>query len=156
MKMNSIGLDATKSQTLVNDLNVLLANYHMFYQNVRGFHWNIKGQKFFELHVKFEEIYTDALLKTDEIAERILTLEGTPLHSFAAFQQHSAIRAAENITDGIKMVGIILTDMKTLIMNERDVLRVADDAGDEGTSSLISDYVQQQEKTIWMLRSYLA
>ena len=156
MKTNSIGLDIQRAEILVEKLNQLLANYHLFYQNVRGFHWNIKGQKFFELHVKFEEIYTDALLKIDEIAERILTLEGTPLHSFNAFQAAATVNPVENYTDGINMVGVVLDNLKTVVMDERELLKLAEAAGDEGTSSLISDYVQQQEKTIWMLRSYLA
>jgi len=73
MKKNIIGLDAIKAKKLADLLNVLLANYQLFYINSRGFHWNIKGEKFFELHLKFEELYTDTQLKIDEIAERILT-----------------------------------------------------------------------------------
>lgn len=156
MKTNSIGLEIEKAENLVKVLNGLLANYHIFYQNLRVFHWNIKGQLFFELHVKFEELYTDALLKIDEIAERILTLDGIPLHSFSAFQQHATITAVENYTDGLKMVAVVLDNLKTLLANERAAMQLAGDAGDEGTSSVLSDYIQQQEKTIWMLRSYLA
>ena len=82
MKTNRIGLDAVKAKKLAELLNVLLANYQLFYINSRGFHWNIKGEKFFELHIKFEELYTDTQLKIDEIAERILTLEHTILPSY--------------------------------------------------------------------------
>ena len=70
-KLNPIGLDTKQAEDLVNELNELLANYSVFYQNVRGFHWNIRGERFFELHVKFEELYNDLFLKIDEIAERI-------------------------------------------------------------------------------------
>lgn len=70
---NSIGIDSVKAEGLVVELNQLLADYQLFYQNVRGFHWNIKGKDFFELHLKFEEFYDDAVVKIDEIAERILT-----------------------------------------------------------------------------------
>ncbi len=156
MNMNSVGLDVQKSETLVKELNVLLANYHLFYQNVRGFHWTVKGQKFFELHLKFEEIYTDALLKIDEVAERILTLEGTPLHSFQAFLQNATIKAMENCSSDEDMVNVVLDNLRTLVFSERQLLKIADDAGDEGTLALISGYIQEQEKTIWMLRSYLA
>lgn len=68
--LNLIGLDKEKSKELVNHLNDLLANYQIFYQNLRGFHWNVKGSNFFELHAKFEEYYNDAIEKVDEIAER--------------------------------------------------------------------------------------
>ena len=66
MKKNRIGLDAKKAKELANQLNGLLANYQIFYQNARGFHWNIKGNNFFELHLKFEELYDDAVIKVDE------------------------------------------------------------------------------------------
>lgn len=80
--MNRIGLDQQKAKELSTELNSLLANYQIFYMNTRGYHWNIKGEKFFELHVKFEEIYNDLLLKVDEIAERVLTLgENQFMHS---------------------------------------------------------------------------
>ena len=69
--LNSIGLDAAKSEKLANLLNDLLANYSTFYQNARGFHWNVKGEKFFELHLKFEELYNELFVKIDEVAERI-------------------------------------------------------------------------------------
>ena len=72
--LNSIGLDVKKSAELAAKLNTLLANYSIFYQNTRGYHWNIKGEKFFELHLKFEELYNDLFIKIDEVAERILTL----------------------------------------------------------------------------------
>ena len=72
--MNSIGLHEGSASQLAEKLNHLLANYQIFYMNVRGYHWNVKGNDFFELHAKFEEFYTDLLTKVDEVAERILTL----------------------------------------------------------------------------------
>ncbi len=73
--MNRIGLNKEKSQELADLLNDLLANYSVFYQNTRGYHWNIQGKEFFELHVKFEELYNDLFVKIDEIAERVLTAD---------------------------------------------------------------------------------
>ena len=100
MNHTIIGLDKGKSQQLSEKLNVLLANLQLFYINARGFHWNIKGEKFFELHLKFEELYNDALLKIDEVAERILTLGHTPIHSFTEYVQTSSIQELKNISDG--------------------------------------------------------
>ena len=90
-----IGLDTVQSQALAAELNKLLASYQILYMNVRGFHWNIRGNQFFELHLKFEEIYNDLLLKVDALAERILTLDGVPLHSFSDYIKVSAIPRAE-------------------------------------------------------------
>ena len=71
-KKNRIGLDPAKSKQLAYKLNILLANFQLFYMNTRGFHWNIAGEKFFELHLKFEELYNDAVIKIDEIADEII------------------------------------------------------------------------------------
>jgi starvation-inducible DNA-binding protein len=152
---NTIGLDINKTKAVTKSLNDLLANYQLFYQNLRGFHWNIQGKEFFELHLKFEELYNDAVLKIDEIAERILTLEDVPLHAFSDYLTHSEITEAKDISNGIEGVQITVSNFSVLIKKERDILALAADANDEGTVSLMSDYIVQTEKTIWMLRSYL-
>lgn len=152
---NNIGIEKVKADELAVKLNDLLANYQMFYQNLRGLHWNIKGKEFFELHLKFEELYNDAVIKVDEIAERILTLEGEPLHTFSDYLSAAEINEAKGIKAGAKGVEIVINNFSTLIQKERDILSLAADADDEGTVSLMSDYISQTEKTLWMLTSYL-
>ena len=152
---NAIGLDKDKSEKLAKKLNKLLANYSIFYQNTRGFHWNIKGEKFFELHVKFEELYNDLLLKVDEVAERILTLGYTPEHNYSAYTKTSTITESPKITDGIKAVEYILESFKTVILLQREILALSGVANDEGTNALMSDYIRMQEKLVWMYSSFL-
>lgn len=151
---NNIGLDDKASQITAVLLNELLSNYQLFYMNLRGFHWNIKGKKFFELHLKFEELYNDALLKVDEIAERVLTLSATPLHSFSKYLETSEIKSAENVTDGEIAIDNILDALKVLLQKERVILSIASTTNDEGTVALMSDYIVQQEKLVWMLSAY--
>ena len=151
---NNIGLDNIKATKIAEKLNDLLSNYQLFYMNLRGFHWNIKGRKFFELHLKFEELYNDAIIKVDEIAERILTLNETPFHSFQKYLETTDINSAENITDGEIAIDEVLNNLKVLLSKEREILSLASDANDEGTVSLMSDYIGQQEKLIWMLSAY--
>ncbi|CAJ1842033.1 putative protein [Aeromonas hydrophila] len=151
-----IGLDTVQSQALAAELNKLLASYQILYMNVRGFHWNIRGNQFFELHLKFEEIYNDLLLKVDALAERILTLDGVPLHSFSDYLKVSTIPEQKGLHDGRACVESLLESFRELLVAQRRILGQAADAGDEGTASIISDYVQQQEKLVWMLRAYLA
>ena len=152
---NQIGLDKAKSKKLADNLNNLLADYMMFYQNTRGLHWNIKGEKFFELHLKFEELYTNLLLKVDEVAERILTLGATPLHTFEDYQNTTIIKSLKNVSDGKKGVQSILDAFKILIVSQRELLNLSADAGDEGTNALMSDYIREQEKLVWMYSSFL-
>ena len=152
---NSIGIDSKKAKNLSKEMNQLLANYQLFYQNLRGLHWNIKGREFFELHIKFEEFYNDSVIKIDEIAERILTLEGEPLHTFTDYLKVSEIKEKKGITNGVEGVRLVVKNFSRLIINERKILRLANEADDEGTASLMSDYISQTEKTLWMLNSYL-
>lgn len=143
------------STKLIDKLNLLLADYQIHYQNLRGFHWNIQGKHFFELHAKFEELYTDAAEKVDEIAERILTIEGKPLHAFEDYISTSKLEAKKNITDGEGAVGAIITDMSTILELEREIKDMAADAGDNGTEDLMSDFIDEQEKTLWMLKAWM-
>lgn len=153
--LNAIGLDSAKSKKLAEKLNVLLANYSLFYQNTRGYHWNIKGEKFFELHLKFEELYNDLVLKIDEVAERILTLGHSPNHNYSDYKKLAKIHETAKVTDGKKAVEDILHSFKIVISLQRELLDLAADAGDEGTNALMSDYIRAQEKLVWMYSAFL-
>ena len=152
---NAIGLDNDKAKHLAEKLNELLANYSIFYQNTRGYHWNIKGEKFFELHLKFEELYNDLLLKIDDVAERILTLGHTPKHNYVDYRTTSKIKESEQVSDGIKAVEDILASFQTIIVLQRELLTISSDVDDEGTNALMSDYIREQEKLVWMYSSFL-
>jgi starvation-inducible DNA-binding protein len=154
-KLNAIGLDNKKAANLAEKLNDLLANYSIFYQNTRGYHWNIKGEKFFELHLKFEELYNDLLLKIDEVAERILTLGHTPRHNYSDYKKASKIAESKQVSDGKKAVEDILASFSAIIILQRELLSLSADAGDEGTNALMSDYIRAQEKLVWMYSSFL-
>jgi starvation-inducible DNA-binding protein len=154
--LNAIGLDVDRAKQLAGQLNELLANYSIFYQNVRGYHWNIKGEKFFELHLKFEELYTDLLLKIDEVAERILTLGATPDHRYSKYASISKVGESSQVSDGLKAVEEILNSFRTIIMLQREILALSAEAGDEGTNALMSDYIRAQEKLVWMYSSFLS
>jgi len=154
-QLQVIGLDEKKSAKLGDKLNELLANYQIFYMNVRGFHWNIKGEQFFELHVKFEETYNDLLLKADEIAERILTLGQRPMHAYSTYIKASDIEEVKDVHEGRACVGNILDSYQSVIRLQREIQALANEADDEGTAALMSDYIREQEKTAWMLTSYL-
>jgi starvation-inducible DNA-binding protein len=154
-KLNAIGLDTNKSKKLADKLSELLANYSIFYQNVRGYHWNIKGDNFFELHLKFEELYNDLLLKIDEVAERILTLGNAPDHRFTSYKKIASIKESSQVEDGKKAIANILASFATIIKLQRDILSISGEIDDEGTNALMSDYIRAQEKMVWMYSAYL-
>ncbi|WP_299053182.1 Dps family protein [uncultured Polaribacter sp.] len=155
MNKTLLGLDTQKNSDLVKELNGLLANFQIFYQNLRGLHWNIKGKNFFELHLKFEEFYTDSQIKIDEIAERILTLHGKPLHTFTDYLNTATIAVGKDISNDVEGVELVVNSLSELLKNERSILELSDAASDEGTNSMMSDFIAEQEKTIWMLNSWL-
>lgn len=155
MKANQIGINTQKAETLAKELNILLANYSLFYQNIRGCHWNIKGNKFFELHVKFEELYNDLIIKIDDIAERILTLGFNPDHQFSNYLEVSTIKELKETSKDTTSIESIVNSFSILITLQRDILKLAQETEDEGTASLMSDNIREQEKLIWMYNSYL-
>ena len=155
MVLNSIGLNKNKAKDLANDLNGLLANFRLYYQNLRGIHWNIKGKRFFDLHVKFEELYNDANIKVDEIAERVLTLGETPLHTFDDYMSKAIVPIGKNISNDEKAVRLIVDSLTQLLKIERNLLEKSGDANDEGTNSMMSDFITEQEKTVWMMKAWL-
>ena len=156
MKADKISLKESKEKPVVNHLNELLANYHIYYQKVRGCHWNVKGKSFFTLHVKFEELYTEALTNIDELAERVLTLGKPPYSTFEDYIKKSKIKEIDTI--GLKdttMVKAIIEDIATLIKLERNILEITAEAGDDGTNDMINRFMQFKEKNTWMLRSFV-
>lgn len=155
VKLNHIGLDTAKAKELAEKLNDLLANYQVFYMNARGYHYNIRGEKFFELHLKFEELYTNLILKADEIAERVLTLGATPTHAYSGYLKVSDIKEKQNITSPKEAVTEVLNSFATLLVKQRALLALSADANDEGTNAQMSDYIREQEKLVWMYSAYL-
>lgn len=155
MTLNTLGLNSSKTKDIANDLNHLLADFQVYYQNLRGIHWNIKGKNFFDLHVKFEELYTDANLKVDLIAERILTLGETPLHTFEDYTENTKVPVGKNVSKDDKAVQLIVDSLSELLKIERQILEKSGEANDEGTNSMMSDFITEQEKTIWMMNAWL-
>ena len=155
MQLNAIGLNAKKSEELIEELNILLATYHIYYQNLRGFHWNITGKNFFELHLKFEELYNDALIKIDAIAERILTLGGKPVHTFGGYISMAAFSEVDKELSDIESVDIVTQNIGTIVTLLRNAVKIAQQAEDEGTITLLTDDITEKEKLIWMLNAWL-
>lgn len=152
---NHIGLEQGKTVVTIQRLNVLLACYQVFNMNVRGYHWNIKGEQFFELHARFEEIYNDLQEKIDEIAERVLTLGSEPVHAFTQYLYLSEIPEHISVSGSKDTMAGVALSYQTLIAEQRDIMEWAADLGDEGTAALMSDYIREQEKSLWQYTAYL-
>ena len=152
--LDYLHLNENKVNSVVSALHQLLADFQVHYTNLRGFHWDIKGHGFFVLHSKFEDMYNDAAEKVDEIAERILMLGGTPANKFSDYLKVANINEVDKVSDGDEALNSILQSISYLIGEERKILSIASQAGDEVTVSMMSDYLKEQEKLVWMLVAY--
>jgi starvation-inducible DNA-binding protein len=150
-----IGLKNKYKNEMVEKLNSYLSSVQIMYMNVRGYHWNIVGKQFFALHAKFEEIYDSLNEMADEIAERILMLDGKPLHSFSEYIKVSSVKERLNLSSAEDTIKALLDDTAKLLEAERDILALASDNNDDGTASLMSGFIGEQEKMIWMFNALL-
>lgn len=147
-------LSSTSVEPVVSALQQLLADYQVYYTNLRGLHWNIKGKEFFVLHAQFENMYNNAADKIDEIAERILMLDGIPAHNFSQYLQTSKVKEIGYVTNGDQGVAHVIEVLSHFVESERELLKLASEAGDESTVAMMSDYIKEQEKLLWMLVAY--
>jgi len=152
--MNYLNLEEEKVLPVVIELNTLLADYHLYYQKLRNFHWNITGENFFDLHEKFETLYIDARVKIDEIAERILTLRYHPMSNMSDYLEKSAINESNSDLSDTKMIEELLFAHGILLKQMSKVLKKANSISDEGTIDLIGAYIRELEKSSWMLNAW--
>ncbi|GAA0760014.1 Dps family protein [Psychroflexus lacisalsi] len=153
--MNYLNLDKSKTKDTVKQLNILLADYHLYYQKLRNFHWNVSGHNFFDLHEQFEDMYNDAKVKVDEIAERILTLRFQPESNFTQYLDISNLSEVSSDIEDFEMVAALLRDHSKIISQMRITIDVADKNEDEGTIDLVGAYIRELEKTSWMLDAWI-
>ncbi len=149
-----LGFSGKETEEIVNSLNLLLANYHVFYQKLRNYHWNVTGGDFFDLHEKFEELYTAAVDNIDEIAERIRVFGMTPMSTLEEYLKNSNIKETGTDLSDKQMVSEVLRDIETLDSFMIEVVDNASEYGDVATLDLMNKMIQSIEKEHWMLKSF--
>ncbi len=153
--LDFLGLDNAKVQPVAQALNQLLADYQVFYANLRGFHWNVRGKGFFTLHEAYEKLYNTVAEQVDEVAERILQLGERPENRYSEYLKVSNLKEDGFEREGRHALDRVLDTLKTLIAQERAIIELANEANDDVTAALMSDYLKGQEKLVWMLLSFL-
>ena len=143
-------------QNTIDGLNQLLADAAVFYQKLRHYHWNVTGRHFFALHEKFEELYTRWADSIDEIAERILMLEGVPLHTLASMLPKARLVEDETLPAADAMVTAVEADLQALHAAMGVLIESAENGEDRGTANLVDGLRDDVEKDLWMLRSWKA
>ncbi len=153
MSKIDIGIKQADRLKIAEGLKHLLADSYTLYLQTHNFHWNVTGPQFRELHLMFEEHYTELALAVDEVAERIRTLDVPAPGTYKEFVKLSSIKEVDGIPEGRKMVDILTSGHEKVVKTCRNVLKLAQAAGDESTASLASDRMRVHEKTAWMLRA---
>lgn len=148
-----IGINEKDRGAVADGLKRLLADSYTLYLQTHNFHWNVTGPQFRELHLMFEEHYTELATAVDEIAERIRTLGVYAPGTYKAFAKLSAIKEVEEIPEASEMVKLLTQGHEQVVKTCRKALKLAQDAEDESSAALISDRMRVHEKTAWMLRA---
>jgi starvation-inducible DNA-binding protein len=152
--MNYLNIDNQKVLPVVSELNVLLTDFHVHYQKLRNFHWNILGKNFFDLHNRFEEMYNDTRVKIDEVAERIVTLKYHPISKLSDYIEVSRIKESSPLLTDEEMVADIINDNKIILEQLGKIIERATKAKDEGTLDLMGAYIRELEKSTWLLNAW--
>jgi len=147
------GINPAKAEQVIKELNQLLADFQIYYTNLRGYHWHVRGRQFYTFHSQFEKMYNEAAESVDEIAERILQLGAMPENRFSEYLKICKIKEQTKVSSKDDIIPLILNALKVLIAQERAVAALADEAGDIATGDLVSDLIDEQEKTVWMIAS---
>ncbi|MEI2284348.1 Dps family protein [Paenibacillus polysaccharolyticus] len=151
---------ATKNKTdqaksVEQVLNRQVANLNVLYVKIHNYHWYVKGPDFFTLHVKFEEFYNEITVQMDEIAERLLTLKGSPAATMKEYLEMASIQEASGKEDANAMVQNLIEDFATLSNEYQEGIDLADAAEDQPTADMLTGFKADLEKHMWMLRAYL-
>ena len=151
---NHLKLDNKAMKNVSDKMNDLLSDYHVFYQNVRGFHWNVKGENFFDLHEKFEELYTQLYENIDELAERIVTIGFKPLHAYSDYLKNTIHKEITDVSNGDECVKHVIDGLGSLAQSHRKAAKAAEEADDIATADLLTRFVGDLEKRMWMFTMF--
>lgn len=149
--------NSSRDQT-ARELNTLLADYAIYNQRLRNYHWNVKGKRFFQLHEEFEKLYAQSSEWSDVIAERVARLHGRPASTLREFLELSRLEEDPSAgrPDSTMMVRRLVDDIDKLNAFAATTVKTAGESGDVATSTLLEDIVKVQEENAWMLSSWLA
>ncbi|MGK7390666.1 MAG: Dps family protein [Candidatus Cyclobacteriaceae bacterium M2_1C_046] len=151
-----LGFSKLETAEIVQKMNLLLANYHVHYQKLRNYHWNVKGPDFFDIHEQFEIAYDEAKVNIDDIAERIRVFGQTPMSTLKEYLETSEIKETNTTLTSNEMVKEILNDFEVLLSFMSEVVDAAIEIGDVGTEDLMKDFMKRIEKTHWMLTAFIS
>jgi len=148
-------MDTSITKTTVDVLNKQLADWNVLYVKLHNYHWYVKGGDFFTLHAKFEELYNEASIHIDELAERVLIIGGKPLATMREYLDTSGINEANKLVKAEGMVQDLIHDYQYLIEELKDGMDITDYEKDSVTHDMLLAIREQLSKHVWMLKAFL-
>lgn len=143
------------TEKLTEVLNIQIANWSLLFTKLHNYHWYVKGTQFFTLHLKFEELYTEAALHVDNLAERLLALSGNPVATLNEIIEKATVKDAVGNENANEMVRTLVADFGIIVGELKEGMSIASHEGDETTSDMLLSIHSSLEKHVWMLKSYL-
>ncbi|WP_042463464.1 Dps family protein [Neobacillus dielmonensis] len=137
-------------------LDTQVANFSVLYMKLHHFHWYVKGENFFTLHVKFEELYNEAALHLDTIAERMLSIGAQPTATLKDQLQLASLTEANGEETAQDMVQALTDDLDAICSELTEGITVAENHEDQPTADLMTNIRTSLEKHRWMLQAYLS
>ena len=140
---------------LADALKTLLASNFAYYLKAQGFHWNVEGPDFAQLHEFFADVYGDAYSAVDKIAEYVRTLDEYAPNSFERFQELSQISGQTKVPRARLMLEELLADtekMKAIVM---EVFQAAQAEGREDIANFMAERQDAHGKWAWQMKSFL-
>jgi starvation-inducible DNA-binding protein len=136
-------------------INKQVANWSLLYTKFHNYHWNVTGSTFFDLHQKFEQLYNEANLFVDELAERLLAIGGKPVATLRDILANASLQEARGNESATEMIKQLVQDFGQLSGELRDSIKIAEEAGDAPTADLFTEMLTKVEKHHWMFNAYL-
>ncbi|WP_010272788.1 Dps family protein [Paenibacillus senegalensis] len=136
-------------------LNQQVANFSVMYMKLHNYHWNVKGEHFFTLHVKLEELYDEFAQHLDDLAERVLALGGKPVGTLKQCLEMSTLKEASDHESSADMVKQVAQDFEMICKELREGIEAAEENGDAPTADMFTAIAASLEKHGWMLKAYL-
>ena len=148
-----IGLTDAARKSSAEALKVLLSETYALYTKTHGYHWNVTGPRFNELHTMFMAQYNELWLALDLIAERIRALGHFAPGSSGEMLEHATIKPDNGVPEAADMVKHLASGHEAVSKAAKAGIKVAEKNNDPVTVDLFTQRAQIAEKTAWMLRA---
>jgi len=144
----------TKTKTLESVLNKQVANMTVMYMKLHHYHWFVKGNAFFSIHPKLEELYNEMTMQMDQLAERMLALRFEPISTLKECLEEASLEEARGKESSKDMVEQLIDDYTMMCDEIDEAITLAEEKEDKGTADMLTEFKTAMEKNLWMLRAF--